>query len=72
MIKPNLKRTFLIILTFIFSSFHSISQTLYAGFIDKYPIEFIENIYSDGVAQALYVYRKFDDPIKLEGTFKNG
>ena len=47
-------------------------QTSYAGFIDKYPIELVTDIYSDGVANAFYVYTKFDDPIIIDGTLKNG
>ena len=47
-------------------------QTSYTGYIDKYPIELVTNIYSDGVARAFYVCTRYDEPIITEGTLKNG
>lgn len=62
----------LTILTILIFNFSLSGQTTYAGFIDKYPIEFVTDIYSDGDARAFYVYTKFDDPIRINGTLKNG
>ena len=62
----------LIILTFFLLTNNLCGQTSYTGFIDRYPIEFVTNIYSDGVTRAFYVYTNFDDPIKINGTLKNG
>ncbi|MFV8372745.1 XAC2610-related protein [Flavobacterium sp. LB2P74] len=62
----------LTILTFVLLTINLFGQTSYIGYIDKYPIELVTNIYSDGVARAFYVYTKFDDPIKIDGTLKNG
>jgi len=61
----------LTILTLFLLKFNLYGQTSYSGYIDKYPIELVTNIYSDGVANAFYVYTKFDDPIKVDGTLKN-
>ena len=56
----------------IFCSFSStvFSQTSYTGFIDKYPVELVTNLSSDGVARAMYVYTNYDDPIEINGTLK--
>ena len=62
----------LIILTILIFNINLFGQTTYAGFIDKYPIEFVTDIYSDGDARAFYVYTKFDDPIRINGNLKNG
>ncbi|RKS95600.1 hypothetical protein BC952_1294 [Flavobacterium limicola] len=62
----------LTILTILLFNINLSGQTTYAGFIDKYPIEFVTDIYSDGDARAFYVYTKFDDPIRINGTLKNG
>jgi hypothetical protein len=62
----------LIILTILIFNINLFGQTTYAGFIDKYPIEFVTDIYSDGDARAFYVYTKFDDPIRINGTLKDG
>lgn len=60
-----------IILYFFFLNSVVQAQTSYKGFIDKYPIELVTNIYSDGVAYAFYTYTKFDEPIKIDGTIKD-
>lgn len=62
----------LIRLTFTLFTINSFGQTCYTGFIDKYPIELVTNVYSDGMVNAFYVYTKFDDPIKIDGTLENG
>ena len=59
------------ILVLAFFTLNLQAQATYSGFIDKYPIELVTNIYSDGVVTAFYMYTKFDEPIKLDGTFKN-
>lgn len=49
------------------------SQTrIYKGFLDKYPITFITNSYSDGAVNAMYVYDNHDTPIGILGNYKNG
>ncbi len=61
MLKP------LIIILFLSISVKLFAQTNYKGYIDKYPIELITYIYSDGDARAIYTYQKFDDPIVING-----
>ncbi|WP_343706041.1 hypothetical protein [Flavobacterium sp.] len=41
------------------------AQISYKGFIDKYPIEFVTDIYSDGQGTAIYAYSNYDTPIVL-------
>jgi hypothetical protein len=55
------------ILTLLLSSITLFSQTSYSGYINKYPIELITNIYSDGDARAIYAYTNFDEPIVVNG-----
>ncbi|WDF65264.1 XAC2610-related protein [Flavobacterium sp. KACC 22763] len=55
------KITFLFLLATAFLS----AQISYKGFIDKYPIEFVSDIYSDGQGTAIYAYSNFDTPIVL-------
>ncbi len=31
-------------------------QTVYTGFVGKYPIELVMEIYADGAARAIYTY----------------
>jgi len=64
-----MKQTF-IILTSLLTTLNLPGQTSYSGFIDKYPIEFATNIYSDGVARAVYAYSNYDDPIIINGKLK--
>lgn len=52
-------------------SFNGFAQTSYKGFIDKYPIELVTYIYSDGDARAIYAYDKFDTPILINGRKQN-
>lgn len=67
----KMKRTITFLTSFLLT-IHLFGQTSYTGYIDKYPVELVTNIYSDGAARAFYVYTKFDDPIKISGTLKNG
>jgi len=60
--------------TIIVSNFLSqviVGQVIYSGFIGKYPIELVTDIYSDGVARAVYMYKKFNDPIVIDGKRSN-
>lgn len=58
------------ILTLLLTSINLFSQTTYTGFIDKYPIELVTNIYGDGDARAIYAFTNFDEPIVIKGTLK--
>ncbi len=62
----------LAILFFCLMGFNLYGQTSYVGYIDKYPIEFVTDVYSDGFARAFYVYTKFDGPISLYGKLEKG
>jgi hypothetical protein len=55
---------------FILVSIHSFSQTTYTGFIDKYPIELVTDISSDGSGSAIYAYSNYDTPIEISATLK--
>ncbi|MHC0444967.1 XAC2610-related protein [Flavobacterium sp. 3-218] len=55
------KITLLVFLTTAFLS----AQITYKGFIDKYQIEFVSDIYSDGQGSAIYAYSNYDTPIVL-------
>ncbi len=44
-----------------------LAQTSYKGFIDKYPIQLVTYIYSDGDARAIYAYDNHDTPIIING-----
>lgn len=50
--------------------FNLFGQTNYTGFIDKYPIELVTYIYSDGYAKAIYAYSNYDEPIVISGELK--
>lgn len=67
----KMKQT-LLIFTWLLTSFNLFGQTSYVGTIDKYPIELVADISSDGFVNSFYVYTKFDQPINIDGTFKNG
>lgn len=61
-----------IIITLLFLiSIHLTAQTTYTGFIDKYPIEFVTDVDSDGSGSAIYAYSNYDTPIQVRGTLKN-
>lgn len=57
--KNSITALFILITTFVSA------QISYTGFIDKYPIEFVTYVYSDGVGTAIYAYSNFDTPIVL-------
>lgn len=57
--KNTITALFILITTFVSA------QISYTGFIDKYPIEFVTYVYSDGVGSAIYAYSNFDIPIVL-------
>lgn len=57
--KQQITLLFLLVTTFLSA------QISYTGFIDKYPIEFVTYVYSDGVGSAIYAYSNFDTPIVL-------
>ncbi len=46
------------------------AQISYKGFLDKYPIEVVTDINSDGGGTAIYTYSNFDTPIVLEAKLK--
>ncbi|WP_347052041.1 XAC2610-related protein [Flavobacterium olei] len=63
-----MKSTFIIF--FLVLSNFLFSQITYSGFIDKYPIELVTDIYSDGPGSAIYAYSNVDTPIVLNGELK--
>lgn len=65
-------RKLFLLLTLFLTVQNLFAQTTYIGFIDKYPIELLTNIYSDGDARAIYSYTNFDEPIIINGNLKNG
>jgi len=54
-----------IIFLFLLATAFVSAQINYKGFIDKYPIEFVTDIYSDGQGTAIYAYSNYDTPIVL-------
>jgi len=54
-----------IIFLFLLATAFVSAQISYKGFIDKYPIEFVSDIYSDGQGSAIYAYSNYDTPIVL-------
>ncbi len=65
------KPTIYVLLTVIAVS-NLFGQTAYSGFVGKFPIRMVTNIYSDGAANATYLYDNFDEPIKISGKlYKN-
>lgn len=57
----------LTIIFFIFTVPNLFGQTTYSGFIGKFPVELVTNIYSDGDARAIYSYKNYDEPIVING-----
>ncbi|MBF0694898.1 MAG: hypothetical protein IR153_07570, partial [Flavobacterium sp.] len=64
-----MKQTVIILALFLLKS-NLFGQTKYTGFIDKYPIELVTYIYSDGDARAIYTYSNYDEPIVINGELK--
>jgi hypothetical protein len=60
------------ILTLLLASFNLFGQTNYTGFIDKYPIELVTDILTEGNARAIYAYSNYDEPIVINGELKQG
>lgn len=66
-----MRKTSILLILYLFTkNLHG--QVSYIGFINKSPIELVTHIYSDGIANAFYVYSNFDEPINIDGTLKNG
>ncbi|MCW3093439.1 MAG: hypothetical protein JWP81_4508 [Ferruginibacter sp.] len=65
-------RTHQLIIGILLCCYTSFGQTSYSGNIDKYPIDLIIDINSDGNATGIYVYSNFDDPIQLDGKLAKG
>lgn len=64
-----MQQKILIALLFL-ASIQLAAQTTYTGFIDKYPIELLTDIDSDGSGNAIYTYSNYDTPIEISGTLK--
>lgn len=43
------------------------AQYVYKGAVGNYPVEFLIDSYSDGDANAVYAYDRFDKPIRISG-----
>lgn len=43
------------------------AQFVYKGSVDKYPVEFLIDSYSDADVSAVYAYDRFDKPIRISG-----
>jgi len=69
--KETKMRKTIFILTIILTTSSLYCQTMFSGFIDKNPIEFVAEISTDGVASAIYAYSDKDEPIVISGTLKN-
>jgi hypothetical protein len=67
-----LKRITLFFTIFLFLIINAFAQTNYKGYIDKYPIELITDIYSDMDVRAIYTYQKYNDPIVINGKKTKG
>ncbi|MCE3229056.1 MAG: hypothetical protein K0S32_3607 [Bacteroidetes bacterium] len=64
-----MKIAFKILLLFL-ASFNLNSQISYSGFIGKYPIELVTEVFSDGIVRAIYAYSNYDEPIIINGILK--
>ncbi|MFA7444864.1 MAG: hypothetical protein WCY89_02875, partial [Flavobacteriaceae bacterium] len=62
-----MKQSIQIILLLI--SLNLFGQTAYSGFIGTSSVEWVTQIYSDGVAQAVYVCSDYDKPVLIEGSY---
>lgn len=60
------------LLAFLLTCVSLFAQTSYSGFIGKYPIELVTDIYSDGDARAIYAYSHYDEPIVINGRLEQG
>jgi hypothetical protein len=66
---PQMRKVFSI-LTLLLTTLGLCGQTSYSGFIDKYPVELVTHISSDGEATAIYAYTNFDEPIVVKGKLQ--
>lgn len=63
------------ILLIILTAFNVSGQTVYSGFIDKYPIELVADLSNGGPLKAIYgvyIYSDQDDPIIIDGILQKG
>lgn len=51
----------------LISSVLANAQYVYKGAVDKYPVEFLIDSYSDADVSAVYAYDRFDKPIRISG-----
>lgn len=65
------KRITILLLTILLITSGLYGQTMFSGHIDKYPIELIADLSSDGVVRAIYTYSNRDEPIIITGTLIN-
>lgn len=63
-------RNIIFVFGFLFTTFSAFGQTSYTGFIDKFPVELVTDISSDGDVMAIYSYTNFDEPIVVNGKLK--
>ena len=64
--KILIKPAFFILLTVMAAANLFGQQASYSGVIGDSPVTFVTDIYSDGVGTAVYVYDKYDEPIRLD------
>ena len=64
--KILIKPAFFILLTVLAAANLFGQQASYSGVIGDSPVTFVTDIYSDGVGTAVYVYDKYDEPIRLD------
>lgn len=64
--KILIKPAFFILLTMLAAANLFGQQASYSGVIGYAPVTFVTDIYSDGVGTAVYVYDKYDEPIRLD------
>jgi hypothetical protein len=63
--KILIKSAFFVLLTVLAAANLFGQQASYSGVIGDSPVTFVTDIYSDGVGTAVYVYDKYDEPIRL-------
>lgn len=55
------------VLVSLLASIFADAQYVYKGVVDKYPVEFLMDSYSDAGVSAVYAYERFDKPIRISG-----
>ena len=63
----NILRSALFVLPFLFAASNIFGQASYSGSVGESPVTLVTDVYSDGAANGVYVYDKFDEPIRLDG-----